>query len=145
MPCLPRITSYNVCYTKLLRVIITYNGKSFDVPFIERYFDIQLNQAHIDLRYILASLGYKGGLKSCEIQLGFNRGDLTDIDGFFAVLLWYDYLKNRNEKALETLLAYNIQDVLTLEMLMVNRITSYNVCYTKLLRARCEKCWIFLC
>ena len=100
-------------------VIVTYNGKSFDIPFIERYFGIQLNQAHIDLRYILASLGYKGGLKSCETQLGFHRGDLTDIDGFFAVLLWNDYLKNRNEKALETLLAYNIQDVLTLEVLMV--------------------------
>ena len=109
---------------KKYNVIITYNGKSFDVPFIEKYFDIQLNQAHIDLRYILASLGYKGGLKSCETQLGFNRGDLTDIDGFFAVLLWYDYLNNRNEKALETLLAYNIQDVLTLEILMV---ISYNL------------------
>lgn len=109
---------------KQYNVIVTYNGKSFDIPFIERYFDMQLNQAHIDLRYILASLGYKGGLKSCETQLGFHRGDLTDIDGFFAVLLWYDYLKNRNEKALETLLAYNIQDVLTLEMLMV---LSYNL------------------
>jgi uncharacterized protein YprB with RNaseH-like and TPR domain len=109
---------------KQYKVIITYNGKSFDVPFIERYFDIRLNQAHIDLRYVLASLGYRGGLKSCETQLGFKRGDLADIDGFFAVLLWYDYLKNRNEKALETLLAYNIQDVLTLEMLMV---ISYNL------------------
>ncbi len=109
---------------KQYKVIITYNGKSFDVPFIERYFDIRLNQAHIDLRYVLASLGYRGGLKSCEAQLGFQRGDLSDIDGFFAVLLWYDYLKNRNEKALETLLAYNIQDVLTLEMLMV---ISYNL------------------
>lgn len=109
---------------KQYKVIITYNGKSFDVPFIEKHFDIQLNQAHIDLRYVLSSLGYKGGLKSCETQLGLNRGDLMDVDGFFAVLLWHDYLKNRNEKALETLLAYNIQDVLTLEMLMV---ISYNL------------------
>lgn len=109
---------------KQYKVIITYNGKSFDVPFIERYFNIQLNHVHLDLRHILASLGYKGGLKSCERQLGFNRGDLADIDGFFAVLLWYDYLKNRNEKALETLLAYNIQDVLILEILMV---ISYNL------------------
>ena len=100
-------------------VIVTYNGKCFDVPFIENYFGIKLNHAHIDLRYILASLGYKGGLKSCESQLEINRGDLKDIDGFFAPLLWYDYKKNRNEKALETLLAYNIQDVLNLENLMV--------------------------
>ena len=103
---------------KRYKVIVTYNGKSFDVPFIERTFGIALNQAHIDLRYVLAGLGYKGGLKSCENQLGFSRGELTDIDGFFAVLLWGDYL-NGNEKALETLLAYNIQDVLSLENLMV--------------------------
>ena len=101
------------------KVIVTYNGKSFDLPFIERHFGIKLNQAHIDLRYVLASLGYKGGLKGCETRLGFHRGDLADIDGFFAVLLWHDYRKNRNEKALQTLLAYNIQDVLSLEILMV--------------------------
>lgn len=104
---------------KRYKVIVTYNGKCFDIPFIERTFGIVLNQVHIDLRYILAGMGYKGGLKSCENQLGFYRGDLADIDGFFAVLLWYDFLNNGNEKALETLLAYNIQDVITLENLMV--------------------------
>ncbi|MFH2219262.1 MAG: ribonuclease H-like domain-containing protein [Pseudomonadota bacterium] len=36
----------------------------------------------------------------------------------------HDYQRNRNEKALETLLAYNIQDVLTLEKLMV---IAYNI------------------
>jgi len=101
------------------KIIVTYNGKTFDVPFIERFFGIKLNHAHIDLRYILGSLGYRGGLKSCEIQLGIDRGDLKDIDGSFAVLLWHDYKRNGNQKALETLLAYNIQDVLTLENLMV--------------------------
>lgn len=101
------------------KFIVTYNGKTFDVPFIERYFSIKLDHAHIDLRYILASLGYRGGLKSCETQMGINRGDLKDIDGFFAVLLWHNYKRTGNQKALETLLAYNIQDVLTLENLMM--------------------------
>jgi len=105
-------------------VIVSYNGKTFDVPFIENYFGIKLDHAHIDLRYILGSLGYRGGLKSCETQLGIDRGDLKDIDGFFAVQLWHDYQKTGNQKALETLLAYNIQDVLTLENLMV---ISYNL------------------
>ena len=109
---------------KRYNVIVTYNGKGFDVPFIEKIFGIKVNQTHIDLRYILASLGYTGGLKSCENQLGFYRKDLADIDGYFAVLLWGDYLNNKNEKALETLLAYNIQDVLTLENLMV---AAYNL------------------
>ena len=69
------------------KVIITYNGKSFDIPFIESFFIIRLNLAQIDLRYVLYSLGYRGGLKGVERQLGTDRGNLRDVDGFFAVLL----------------------------------------------------------
>jgi len=101
------------------KVLVTYNGKSFDIPFIESHFGTNLPQAHIDLRYVLASLGYKGGLKGCERQLGIDRGDLDNVDGYFAVLLWYDFLQNKNQKALETLLAYNIEDTVNLETLMV--------------------------
>ena len=106
------------------KVIVTYNGKTFDIPFIESYFGITLSHAHLDLRYILASLGYSGGLKSCERQLGIGRtGSLAEVDGFFAVLLWQDYKKKRKIKSLETLLAYNIEDVVNLEYLMI---TAYN-------------------
>lgn len=100
-------------------VIVTYNGKTFDVPFIEGQFGIKLNHAHIDLRYVLKSLGYSGGLKLCEKALGLDRGDLDGVDGYFAVFLWHDYQQNKNQKALETLLAYNIEDVVNLETLMV--------------------------
>nr|WP_319393717.1 ribonuclease H-like domain-containing protein [uncultured Desulfobacter sp.] len=106
------------------KVLVTYNGKTFDVPFIEGQFGIQLNHAHIDLRYVLKSLGYSGGLKQCEKALGLDRGDLDGVDGYFAVLLWHEYQKNNNGKALETLLAYNIEDVVNLETLMV---TAYNM------------------
>src|SRR5690349_15023973 len=34
-------------------MVVTYNGKSFDVPFIERFFRIKMNHAHIDLMYVL--------------------------------------------------------------------------------------------
>jgi len=100
-------------------VIVTYNGKTFDVPFIERYFGIEMPHAHIDLRYVLKSLGYAGGLKRCEKALGLDRGDLDGVDGFFAVLLWREYAQTGSVKALETLLAYNIEDVVNLETLMV--------------------------
>ena len=101
------------------KLIVTYNGKSFDVPFLERYFNISMNQPNIDLMYVLRSLGYKGGLKGCERKLGIDRKDLSDLDGYAAVLLWNDFKRNRNSKALETLLAYNIEDVLNLETLLV--------------------------
>jgi uncharacterized protein len=100
------------------KVIVTYNGKCFDVPFLERFFQIRLDQVHIDLRYLLSSLGYSGGLKGCEAKLGIKRGELDGIDGFFAVCLWHEYSRNNNQKALETLLAYNITDVLNLEQLL---------------------------
>ena len=100
------------------KILITYNGKTFDIPFIENYFNIQLNHAQIDLRYILASLGFRGGLKSCEQQLGLKRYGLDGVDGYFAIHLWNDYYYNANQKALETLLAYNIEDCINLEKLM---------------------------
>jgi len=101
------------------KLIITYNGKAFDIPFIENQFRIKLHHTHIDLRYMLASLGFTGGLKGCERQMGISRGDLSGIDGYFAVLLWDDYIRKNNPHALETLLAYNIEDVVNLEKLMV--------------------------
>lgn len=101
------------------RVIVTYNGKCFDIPFIGRSLGLIMDHVHIDLRYVLRSLGYTGGLKGCERKLGLDRGHLEGVDGFFAVLLWEDYRRNGNHKALETLLAYNILDVLNLEKLMV--------------------------
>jgi uncharacterized protein YprB with RNaseH-like and TPR domain len=104
---------------KKYKVIVTYNGKCFDIPFIESYFGISLSQTNIDLRYILASLGYRGGLKRCGKQLNIDRGGLRDIDGYFAVLLWDDFQRNKNQKALETLLAYNLEDTVNLETLMV--------------------------
>lgn len=106
------------------RIIVSYNGKSFDVPFMERYFNSRLNHAQIDLRYILKSLGFSGGLKRCERQLGMGRGDLSEVDGFLAVHLWDRYKRKRDLKALESLLAYNVQDTINLERLLV---TAYNM------------------
>jgi uncharacterized protein YprB with RNaseH-like and TPR domain len=106
------------------RTIVTYNGKAFDVPFIERCFRIKMPHAHIDLRYVLRSLGYTGGLKSCERQLGLERKALADVDGFFAVLLWHEFRRTQDARALETLLAYNATDVVHLEALMVQ---AYNL------------------
>ena len=69
-------------------------------------------------------LGFRGGLKGCERQLDIDRGDLKNIDGFFAVLLWDEYQRTGGQKVLDTLLAYNIQDTINLENLMV---TAYNL------------------
>ena len=105
------------------QVLVTYNGRGFDVPFLERFFRIRLTQAQIDLRYVLARLGFKGGLKGCERGLGINRGTLDGVDGYFAVLLWNEYCNTGDRRALDTLLAYNVEDTVNLERLAV---TAYN-------------------
>jgi uncharacterized protein YprB with RNaseH-like and TPR domain len=101
------------------RVLVTYNGKCFDVPFLERCFGIRLGQAHIDLRYVLKAVGVSGGLKRCERQLGLHRPGMEEVDGFMAVLLWQEYRRRRSRAALDTLLAYNVHDTVNLEALLV--------------------------
>ncbi|MFW6324016.1 MAG: ribonuclease H-like domain-containing protein [Desulfovibrionales bacterium] len=100
------------------KLLVTFNGRCFDVPVLERHFRMKLPRAHIDLRYVLAALGYKGGLKKCEQHFGLGRGDLDGVDGFFAVLLWNEFDRTGDDRILETLLSYNVADILSLEILL---------------------------
>ena len=100
------------------KLLVTYNGSLFDVPYVERSFGIRMNQAQIDLRFVLHHLGYTGGLKGCERALGISRGELDGVNGFLAVVLWREFARRNNTAALETLLAYNIADSVNLERLM---------------------------
>ncbi len=110
-------------YMRSVEMLVTYNGKSFDMPFIEHEFREAFSPVHLDLMYILRSVGIRGGLKKCEQQLGLSRGELEGVDGYTAVLLWREYRRSGNPRALETLLAYNSLDVLNLEPLMI---TAFN-------------------
>jgi len=99
-------------------LLVTYNGKLFDLPFIRNELGIALPQAHIDLRYPLAALGYKGGLKKIERCLGLEReGPVALLDGWCAIFLW-QYYQQGEEEALETLLRYNLEDVIHLPALL---------------------------
>lgn len=99
-------------------LLVTYNGKQFDLPFLRTKLGIPLNQAHIDLRYPLAALGYKGGLKKIEQLMGLERpGLVSQLDGWCAVVLWR-YHERGEIGALETLLHYNLEDVVHLPALL---------------------------
>jgi len=99
-------------------LIVTFNGRRFDIPFIRGTFgELPPYQAHIDLLYPLRRLGYRGGLKAIEAQMGLEReGALKEADGFLAILLWREYQRG-NRPALNTLIRYNLEDVVNLQYL----------------------------
>lgn len=106
-------------YVAEFPLLITFNGSQFDVPFLRMHFPkARLDQAHIDLRFPLASLGYKGGLKSVERSLGVCRdAAIQGMDGFEAVQLWHSYRRG-DRQALRKLILYNLTDVVNLVALM---------------------------
>jgi uncharacterized protein YprB with RNaseH-like and TPR domain/predicted nuclease with RNAse H fold len=100
-------------------LLVTYNGSLFDLPFLRSEFgEVKFPPVHIDLRFLLRRLGYTGGLKSLEKQLGISReGEVDSIDGFGATILWNRYLRGELD-ALRLLLRYNFADVTNLKVLM---------------------------
>ncbi len=97
-------------------LLVTYNGKQFDVPFMcDTLGNVFAHMAHLDLQYTLQRLGYVGGLKPIQEQLGFRRdGELSRLDGRCAIWLWEEYGKG-NKNALNTLLRYNLEDAVVLQ------------------------------
>ncbi len=102
------------------KILITFNGSSFDIPVINNYYPqtIQKDMIHIDLRHPLAKLGFTGGLKCIEKKLNIRRAkEVSDVSGADAVYLWQQYRATGNEKFLELLVRYNEEDIVNLKPL----------------------------
>jgi uncharacterized protein YprB with RNaseH-like and TPR domain len=94
------------------KMLVTFNGASFDLPCIKKYFQVKIPHVHVDLRHVCARLGYVGGLKSIEKQMGISRGDDVDgVGGAEAVILWNKWQRTREKKYLDKLVAYNEEDI----------------------------------
>lgn len=102
------------------KLLVSWNGRGFDAPILRRHLQIPLDKgdmAHLDLLPVYRKLGFRGGLKKTEQRLGLGRNELDGIDGLAAVWLWQAYERSSDRRYLETLLAYNVADVLSLEFL----------------------------
>lgn len=99
-------------------MIVTFFGSGFDLPVLQRRFpQAVFDHVHLDLCPTLRRLGYRGGLKKIEKELGITREDDVDgLTGWDAVLLWRRHLAG-SDTALERLIAYNREDVVNLERL----------------------------
>lgn len=103
---------------KDVKILFTYNGLQFDLPFIKSKFGVDLAKycRHTDLMHICWQNNLYGGFKEVERKLGIKR-ELQGIDGKEAVILWYKYADNGDESALRTLLSYNKEDLANLKIL----------------------------
>ncbi len=101
------------------KLLVTFNGASFDLPVIEKYFSEALPDIpHIDLRHVCRKIGLTGGLKKIEEETGISRrSDVKDVDGYEAVILWKKYRATGKKKYLEKLIKYNEADIKNLEPL----------------------------
>jgi uncharacterized protein YprB with RNaseH-like and TPR domain len=104
---------------KHYKMLVTFNGRSFDIPCINKYFNNVIPDiSHLDLRFPLAKLGFTGGLKKIEERLNVKRSDSTEgLSGEDAVYLWRDYIKNGNKDSLNLLVEYNTEDIINLKPL----------------------------
>lgn len=97
-------------------LLVTFNGRRFDVPFLEESFDLGVDLPHADLYSVCRQLGYTGGLSAVEREFGIER-DRPDISGEDAVELWYEHRDGR-DGALDTLIEYNREDTLNMVPVM---------------------------
>ena len=107
--------------------LVSYNGKTFDVPVLEGRLLLSrrpadcLRRPHLDLLHPSRRL-FKARLGACNLQnvetmvLGRDRGD--DIPGFLIPEMYFSYLRHRDPTVLRKVLAHNRQDVVSLSLLL---------------------------
>ncbi|MDP6294205.1 MAG: ribonuclease H-like domain-containing protein [Candidatus Woesearchaeota archaeon] len=99
-------------------VLVSFNGASFDIPVLQKYFGVTLTHPHIDLMTVCGRVGLKGGLKAIEKELGITRREeVENVRGGDADQLWNMWQASGDKEWLDKLVMYNEEDVLNLETL----------------------------
>ncbi len=113
------------------KIIVTFNGSSFDLPKLEKYYGMKINIPHVDLKHCCARIGLKGGLKEIEKKLNIKRNNiLTQYKGN-PIDLWKVWRATGDEYYLEKLVEYNQDDAYYLKPIMAK-------IYEKLVEKRLE-------
>jgi uncharacterized protein len=104
---------------RLSRLWVSFNGRCFDVPVLQKQFDDLPEPAvHLDLRFLCHRVGLQGGLKSVEQTVGIARPPhLRGVGGLDAVVLWRTWRANDEVAALRFLVEYNLYDAFQLRAL----------------------------
>lgn len=109
------------------KAVVTYNGKTFDLPLMEsRYIMSGMkmslkNPYHFDLLYPARRL-WKRRLENCSLStverdiLGVIRDD--DVPGYLIPEIYFSYLRTKDARALKQVFEHNLQDILSMVALV---------------------------
>ncbi len=112
---------------KKYRMVITFNGSSFDIPLLKRYLGKFSIPFHLDVRHLCKKANVEGTLKEIERYLGIKRDEeVRWMKGSDAIMLWSLWILTKKEEYLKTLVKYNREDVVNLEPIAVKIIGILN-------------------
>lgn len=105
---------------KEIDIIYTFNGSTFDIPFITKklkqykIYNIFEKKTHIDLIKVIRKNRKKLGLENCKLKtvekhIGIDRKD--EISGKESVMLYKEYLKTKAPALEKTILQHNFDDI----------------------------------
>ncbi len=97
------------------KIMVTFNGSSFDLPKLNKQLQMEIAIPHIDLKPLCVNLGLKGGLKEVEKILNLKRP--THLYGN-PVELWKAFHASGDREYLELLVDYNKEDIENLKGVM---------------------------
>lgn len=100
------------------KLIVTFNGASFDLPFIEkRYHNLLPKIPNFDVKAVTDKLELMGGLKNIEKIIGIKRSEIVDeFYGGDALTLWRMYRATGDDYYLDLLVEYNEYDIINLKI-----------------------------
>ncbi|UCD41538.1 MAG: ribonuclease H-like domain-containing protein, partial [Chloroflexota bacterium] len=109
-------------------VLVTYNGKSFDIPLLNTRFITNseppplISQSHIDLLHLARRL-WRDRLTSRTLGsieeniLALQRTE-EDIPGWMVPTIYFDYIKSGDARPMKGVLYHNAMDILSLASLL---------------------------
>lgn len=110
------------------KVLVTYNGKSFDVPLLNTRFITNgeppplVSQSHIDLLHLARRLWrdrlQSRTLGSVEEHILGTRRTGEDIPGWMVPSIYFDYIKTGDARPLKNVLYHNAMDIISLATLL---------------------------
>ena len=114
--------------------LITFNGRSFDIPYIRQrlaYYgmDAALDNPHFDVLHFTRR-AYKGKLPDCRLEtvekyMGVKRG--VNVPGALVPTFYETYLKTKNVGPLVPIVEHNKQDLLSLGCLFCKLYEEWNL------------------